>query len=249
MSRPWSGRHDLAMTSSTKRMWRLPAGLALLSTIPVLAGGLRIGQLSTGAQITADNARFFADPVPVVAHIIGVTVFCVLGAFQFSAGFRARWPRWHRIAGRVVAPCGLVAALAGLWMTVFYPRAADVGDLLTGFRLVFGTAMAVSLVLGFAAVMRRDIAGHRAWMTRGYAIGIGAGTQAVTQLPVIVVLGSLNTLTNALMSLGAWLLNLAIAEWFLRRRSRRGDLAVGRSGPPGARANKVVAAHTGQGGA
>ena len=92
------------MTSSTKRMWLLPTGLVLLSTIPVLAGGLRIGQLGTGAQRTAENARFFADPVPVVVHIIGVTVFCVLGAFQFSAGFRARWPRWHRISGRVVVP-------------------------------------------------------------------------------------------------------------------------------------------------
>ncbi|MFC0541657.1 DUF2306 domain-containing protein [Kutzneria chonburiensis] len=214
--------------TSTRRMWLLPTGLVLLSTIPVLAGGLRIGQLGTGAQITADNARFFADPVPVVVHIIGVTVFCVLGAFQFSAGFRARWPRWHRIAGRVVLPCGLAAALSGLWMTVFYPRAANVGDLLTAFRLVFGTAMAVSLVLGFLAVRRRDIAGHRAWMTRGYAIGIGAGTQAVTQLPVVVVFGSVNTLTDALMSLGAWLLNLAIAEWFLRRRPSRRGRAVSR---------------------
>lgn len=44
----------------------------------------------------------------------------------------------------------------------------------------FGSAMAVCLVLGFAAVRRRDVARHRAWTTRGYAIGMGAGTQAVT---------------------------------------------------------------------
>ena len=219
MSRTRSGRDDLAMTSATKRMWLLPTGLVLLSTIPVFAGGIRLDQLSTGAQITAENARFFADPVPVFVHIIGVTVFCVLGAFQFSPGFRVRWPRWHRVAGRIVAPCGLAAALSGLWMAVFYPRPAYVGDLLTAFRLVFGTAMAVSLVLGFAAVLRRDIAGHRAWMMRGYAIGIGAGTQAVTQLPVLLAFGSMNVLTTALMSLGAWLLNLAIAEWFIRGRS------------------------------
>jgi hypothetical protein len=206
------------MTSSRK-LWPLPTGLILLSTIPVIAGGLRLDQLGTGAQITPDNARFFADPVPVVVHIIGVTVFCVLGAFQFSAGFRVRWPRWHRVAGRIVAPCGLAAALSGLWMTMFYPCAVAVGDLLTGFRLVFGTAMAVSLVLGFAAVLRRDFARHRVWMTRGYAIGIGAGTQAVTQIPVVLAIGPLNELTTALMMLGAWLLNLAVAEWFLRGRS------------------------------
>jgi hypothetical protein len=221
MSRTRRRRDDLAMTSSTARMWLLPTGLVLLSTIPLAAGGILIDQLGTGSRIIADNAKYLADPVPVVAHIVGVTVFCLLGAFQFAAGFRVRWPRWHRIAGRVVAPCGLVAALSGLYMTVFYPRQVNVGDLLTAFRLVFGTAMAASLVLGFVAILRRDIAGHRAWMMRAYAIGIGAGTQAVTQLPVVIATGPLNVLTNALMSLGAWLLNLAVAEWFIRGRSRR----------------------------
>ncbi|REH29602.1 putative membrane protein DUF2306 [Kutzneria buriramensis] len=221
MIRTRSRRDDLAMTSSTRRMWLLPTGLILLSTIPLVAGGILIDQLNTGSRIIADNAKYLADPVPVVTHIVGVTVFCLLGAFQFSVGFRSRWPRWHRIAGWIVAPCGLAAALSGLYMTVFYPRQVNVGDLLTAFRLVFGTAMAVSLVLGFVAVLRRDIAGHRAWMMRAYAIGIGAGTQAVTQLPVVLAVGPLNVLTNALMSLGAWLLNLAVAEWFIRGRSLR----------------------------
>ena len=56
-------------------------------------------------------------------------------------------------------------------MTLFYPRPAGDGELLTGMRLVFGSAMVASIVLGFAAVRRRDIARHRAWMIRGYAIG------------------------------------------------------------------------------
>ena len=40
--------------------------------------------------------------------------------------------------------------------------------------------MALAIVLGLAAIRRRDIARHRAWMIRGYAIGLGAGTQALT---------------------------------------------------------------------
>lgn len=48
------------------------------------------------------------------------------------------------------------------------------------FRLVVGSAMALSIVLGFAAIRRRDVTRHRAWMTRAYALGLGAGTQGFT---------------------------------------------------------------------
>ena len=41
--------------------------------------------------------------------------------------------------------------------------------------------MAASIVLGFTAIRRRDIAAHRAWMIRAYALGLGAGTQVFTQ--------------------------------------------------------------------
>jgi uncharacterized membrane protein len=206
------------VTSSTKREWLVPAGLIMLSFVPVIAGAVRVTQLAAGAQVTPDNARFFASPVPVVVHIFAVSVYCVLGAFQFVPSFRRRRIGWHRAAGRILVPCGLAAALSGLWMTLFYPRPADVGELLTGFRLVFGSAMFLSIVLGFAAIMRRDIARHRAWMIRGYAIGMGAGTQALTQLPWILAVGPLDKLSKALMMLAAWLINLAVAEWIIRKR-------------------------------
>ena len=48
-------------------------------------------------------------------------------------------------------------------------------------RLVVASAMAVCVVLGFAAIRRRDIAAHRAWMIRAYALALGAGTQAFTE--------------------------------------------------------------------
>ncbi|HYS35250.1 MAG TPA: DUF2306 domain-containing protein [Pseudonocardiaceae bacterium] len=205
------------MTSLTRRPWLLPSALILLSTVPVLAGGLRIGELASGAQVTAENARFFADPIPVVVHIIGATTFCLLGAFQFSPYFRRRWPRWHRVAGRIVASCGLTTALSGMYMAVFYQEPADVGALLTGFRLVFGSAMAVSLVLGFVAILRRDVVTHRAWMIRGYAIGLGAGTQLLTVAPWTLLVGPVDKLSNALLMLAGWLINIAVAEWVIRR--------------------------------
>jgi hypothetical protein len=57
----------------------------------------------------------------VALHIIGLTIYCVLGALQFAPGFRRRNPAWHLAAGRVLVPCGLVAARSALWMTLFSP--------------------------------------------------------------------------------------------------------------------------------
>lgn len=202
----------------TARAWLIPTGLIVLSFIPVVAGGFRIGELSVGAEVTPANARFFASPVPVVVHIVTATVYSLLGAFQFVPGLRRR--SWHRRAGRALVLCGLATALSGLWMTAFYPRPDDVGDALTWIRLVVGSAMVASIALGFRSIRRRDFTRHRAWMIRGYALGVGAGTQAVTQLPWVLVAGPLDKTSKAVLMLAAWLINLAVAEWSIRRPSR-----------------------------
>ena len=62
-------------------------------------------------------------------------------------------------------------------MTAFYAGPDRDNALLVGFRLLFGSAMVASVVLGVAAIRRGDIPGHSAWMTRAYAIGLWAGTQ------------------------------------------------------------------------
>jgi hypothetical protein len=216
----WAGRVariDGVTTTSRRPGWLLPTGLIALSLVPVAAGAFRVAQLAVGARVMPTDERFFDSPVPVLLHIVGASVFCLLGALQFAPAFRRRRIGWHRTAGRLIVPGGLIAALSGLWMAVFYPRPPGVGDLLTGERLVFGTAMAAALTLGFLAVRRRDIATHRAWMMRGYAIGQGAGTQFLTIVSWSLLVGPPGVLANALLHGASWLINLAVAEWFIRR--------------------------------
>lgn len=193
--------------------------LILLSAVPVGAGAVRLGQLAGGVEITPDNARFFAAPLPVVLHILSVSVYCILGAFQVVLGFRQRRPRWHRTAGMILVPCGLVAALTGLWMTLFFALPAHDGPLLAGFRLLFGSAMLVSIVFALTAIRRRDFAAHGAWMIRGYAIGLGAGTQFLTGFPWIVIFGPPGELARALLMGASWGVNVVVAEWIIRRRA------------------------------
>lgn len=205
------------MTPSTRREWTVPVLLILLSAVPVISAGVRLGDLGGGGPVTPENARFFADPAPVVLHIVGAVPYCLLGALQFVPGLRRR--RWHRLSGRLLVPLGLVTALTGLWMALSYPLNEGEGVSLTLVRLVFGSAMAVAILLGFAAIRRRDITRHRAWMIRGYAIGLGAGTQVFTHVPWMLFLGQPGETTRTVLMAAGWVINLAVAEWAIRRRA------------------------------
>jgi uncharacterized membrane protein len=202
-----------------KSKWLVPIALIALSLIPVIAGAARLAELGGGAEVTPSNARFVASPLPVVLHIISVSLYSILGAFQFSPGLRRQRRGWHRAAGRILIPSGLVAALSGLWMTLFYPWPAFDSELVYGLRLLFGSAMLISLLLGVAAIQRRDFAQHGAWMLRAYAIGLGAGTQVLTHLPWFLFPAIQSELTRALFMAAGWVINLAVAEWAIRRRS------------------------------
>jgi uncharacterized membrane protein len=193
--------------------------LIALVLVPATAGTLRVIELAGGPRVVPADARFTASPVPVVVHIVCAVPYVVLGAFQFSAALRRRRPGWHRVAGRVLVVLGLAVALSALWMTVFYARHPGTGDLAYLFRLAFGSGMAAGIVLAFAAIRRGDVARHRAWMTRAYALAIGAGTQAFTQGVGEAVFGT-GVLTTDLMLGAGWVINLAVAEYVIRRRTK-----------------------------
>ena len=206
------------MAVSTRHDWPIVAGLITLSLIPVVAGMVRLTMLAGHPAVTPENARFVSAPLPVILHIIGATIYCSVGAFQFAPRLRARYPRWHRLAGRVLVVAGLTAALAGLWMAQFYAIVPADNCLLHAFRLLAGSGMAASLVLGFLAIRRGDVGTHQDWMRRAYAIGLGAGTQAVTQLPALLLFGPPDAMTLALLMGMGWGTNLGVAEWSIWRR-------------------------------
>ncbi|MCR2762487.1 DUF2306 domain-containing protein [Microbacterium sp. zg.B48] len=210
----------LARTTRVRntRDWLIPLGLIALSLVPVVAGASRVASLATGVELTPDNARFVGMPLPVILHIVGSTTYCLLGAFQFQTSFRRRHPRWHRLSGRILIPMGLVAALSGLWMTAFYALPATDGGLLPLVRWVFGLGMVAAIALGVATVLRREFAMHRAWMIRAYAIGIAAGTQVFTTLPWVLAVGAQDATAKTITMTAGWILNLAVAEWIIRRR-------------------------------
>jgi hypothetical protein len=107
-------------------------------------------------------------------------------------------------------------------MTLFYPWPAGDGLGVYVERLIVGSAMIVCILLAVVAIRRRDFPSHGAWMTRAYAIGLGAGTQVLTHLPwFILAEGRPDEGARTVMMGAGWAINVVVAEWVIRRgRSR-----------------------------
>jgi uncharacterized membrane protein len=216
------------MSTRVPRAAAVPVGLLALAGVPLTAGALRLVEVAGGPAVLPPDARFGGFPLALVLHILGSAVFVLVGVLQLVPRFRRRHLVWHRRAGRVVALAGLLVAASALWLTIGYAPRVGSGEVLRALRLVFGSAMVVCIVLGVAAVRRHDIAGHRAWMVRAYAIGLAAGTQAFTE-PLAVALFGEDVVVSDLAKGAGWVVNLAVAEWVLRRQPSR--VVAGRGSP------------------
>ena len=105
------------MSPLPRPSWKLLTSFLRLSFVPVVAGVVRLSGLASGANgggVTTEKARFVAMPAAVALHIVCASLFCVLGALQFDRARRRSFSRLHHIAGRVAAPCGIVAGPGGL---------------------------------------------------------------------------------------------------------------------------------------
>jgi hypothetical protein len=205
----------------SKKELAILASLFVLSFIPVVGGTFRVFEIVGGPVGLPDNPRISNDPLPALLHVFGAVPFCILGAFQFLPSIRQHTPERHRFNGRIVALTGILSAVSGLWMTHYYALPIELqGSLLYTVRMVLGIAMVVFIVLGVVAIKTRHIPMHGASMLRAYAIGQGAGTQALIGITWIVFFGEEAIgLTRDVMMTLAWVINLGVAEWVIRKTS------------------------------
>ena len=206
------------MTNDTRIDWRIPLALLALSAVPFAAGIARVAGLTGNPPITLENARFVAAPLPVIVHILSASLFSILGALQFSIELRRRTPQLHRVLGRTAGASGVFAALSGLRMTVVYPIPPELqGSLLCVVRVLVSVGMLFSIFLSINAAMQRNIAVHRAWIIRAYALGQGAGMQVVVLLPWMLLIGKPSALQRDVLMSMAWSINLIVAEWAIQK--------------------------------
>lgn len=206
----------------TKAEWVVFGAVFVCSFIPVFGGLIRVLELAGGPQIAPANPRALRAPSPIILHILSSFLFCILGAVQFLPSIRRQRPAAHRVIGRVIAAAGCMSALTGLWMTHFYvfPEALQ-GVALYWVRVVLGTVMIGLIIWAVIAIRSRNVFQHSASMLRAYAIGQGASTQAILGIAWIIAVGSeaMGPLRDGLM-ISAWVVNLLVAEIFIRVKLR-----------------------------
>lgn len=193
----------------------LVAGLMLFSALPLTFGILRLLQLAGLSDVMPPAS---ASAIPIVSHIVGALAYTLLGAVQFSPALRRRWPTWHRVAGRLALVGAALVVGSALWLTAAYATPSVGGLVLAAFRVAAASAMAASIALGLAAILRRETTRHREWMIRAYALGLGAATQMLVLIFAEIVSGGAPTELNRALLIGlGWGINLMVAEWRVRR--------------------------------
>jgi len=158
------------------------------------------------------RAAFEANRAVVYVHVFASSVALIFGPFQFMDGLRARRIELHRWMGRLYLGVGVLAGgLAGLHMafTAF-------GGLVS--QLGFGGLAVAWLYTGFrayAAIRAKDVATHRRWMVRNFALAFGAVTLRLW-LPGSVAAGIPFELAYPAIAWLCWVPNLVVAEHLLK---------------------------------
>ncbi|MGH8618966.1 MAG: DUF2306 domain-containing protein [Burkholderiales bacterium] len=176
------------------------------------------GFLPLGALLHPDmRATYEAQRLGITAHVFAAAVALTLGPFQFSTTLRARHPALHRWSGRLYLGVGvLVGGLAGLYMAV-HAYGGTVA------RLGFACLALGWLYTGlraYRAIRARDIAAHRRWMVRNFALTFAAVTLRLW-LPASVASGIAFELAYPVIAWLCWVPNLLVAElWLVRTPAR-----------------------------
>ncbi|MEJ2087413.1 MAG: DUF2306 domain-containing protein [Gammaproteobacteria bacterium] len=194
-------------------MRRIGLGLVILLSIGIAAYAFLFQAGVAGAPDF--QARFGRVPLFAAFHVLGSGVALLLGGFQFVARIRSARIVLHRWLGRIYLVAVLIGGIGGAVLAV----RAD-GGLVA--RLGFFLLAVVWLVSGwqaYAAVRRGDIATHRLWMTRNFALTFAAVTLRVY---LGIMTGPLGLdFADAYQAVAwlCWVPNLIIAEWLLVRRA------------------------------
>jgi uncharacterized membrane protein YozB (DUF420 family) len=143
------------------------------------------------------------------SHVLVGGVILVAGLFQLHPKSNQKFKRTHRFLGYVyVMGILFFAAPGGLVMSLFIQRGPWV---LTSF-LLQASLWFIFTALAFNRIRKKDIAGHRRWMIRSYAL-----TFAAVTLRIYVLISSFHYSLNvpeayATIAWLSWVPNLLIAE-------------------------------------
>ena len=199
-------------------LW-LAVFLLIATFIPIIAAVLTMYQIAAG-QLPESSIKFAAVPGSLFFHALGGVLFGLLGPLQFAGVLKRRFGRLHKITGRVFVASGLLLGLSSLRLLAEFPDAATL--VLLSARLAAGLGLTAALIWAIVAIRQNNVARHRAWMIRAYAVGMGSATISFIMLPIFLITGEpVKGYAADLLFVASWVINISIAEWVIRRGQAR----------------------------
>ncbi len=207
---------------TSRLVWTVVIVLAVIGLAAVTRRVLDLAQVIPPTAPTmrggAFDAGFAQHPILTLTHIIPGALFMVLGPLQFVGRIRARHLWLHRLIGRVYVADSTVVGVTALILSF---RLTIGGGIETAATLLFALIFLFALGKAVVHVRRGEIARHREWMIRAFAIGLAVATIR----PIIGLFFALTTLLpQQFFGYAFWIgfmLHVVAAElWITATRAR-----------------------------
>lgn len=156
--------------------------------------------------------------VAFFVHAFSAIVTLLAGFTQFSSSFLRKYPIAHRRLGWIYA--GTILAFAGPsgFIIGLYANGG------TGSRIAFCLLAVLWMFFTSMAlwrIVRRDVVAHRRWMIRSFALTLSAITLRAEKYLIVALFEPRPMDVYRLVAWTGWVLNLAVAEWWIIRQDKR----------------------------
>jgi uncharacterized membrane protein len=175
------------------------------------------------------NLGFNDFPIITALHIIPGGIYLAIAPFQFVTLIRSRWIDYHRWTGRFLVLIGLLTGASALLIAIAIPFSGWIESVINGF---FAILFVFSTIKGYLTVRGGQIALHREWMIRSFAVGLAIATMRLIFIPALIIVGRPTHDQIAMLSIVsftiAFILHIGIAEIWIRSTRDSSESSLGR---------------------
>lgn len=184
---------------------------SLMTLLAVLVAGYAATALGLPPLRTPFVQNLFSiSPSAIALHLTGGIAAIVLGALQLNSRLRRKYLPAHRWLGRVYVVSVTIGGIAGLALAT-----KSTGGLVTHFGFgMMAVCWVGSTVTAYRYIRAKNVAAHRDWMLRSYALTLAAVTLRI-YLGISQAYGMDFVTAYQAISWMCWVPNLLIVEWFI----------------------------------
>ena len=192
---------------------KLPLYIAAILSVLIGLGSLRFLGLGLDLAFPDMLGHLLNRRTAFIFHVTAAPVALIIGAIQLFPKMRAAHKTRHRWLGRIYGVSVLLAGVSGLIIAL---NAA--GGVSVAFGLgILSILWIATTTIAIIYAMKRNIALHRRWMIRSFALTFAAVTLRLYLLGFMAG-GFTYTEASVYVAWLCWVPNMIFAEWWLRRK-------------------------------